>query len=384
VRVVAQRLSELFVMLAISVATASLAFAAPPKMSIFHFDVNTGDATLIVSPDGHAVLIDAGDRGRGLNPIVEFLNRARDDGVITSLDFTIATHYDADHIGGMDEVLRNGWYPTIAVHDRGDSILPPIDTTQSCTGINADEAANAAPWGNAPTSFCGASEAASCAIIDYILAAKDGNKRHTVTPGQVLALDHGITLKIVVVNATDAAGNSVEVDFPGRRDDCAANDLSVGVLISFGDFRYLVAGDLTGVPAEKVADVEGLIIDDLEPLDMYHVNHHGANTSSNDDFMTAIHPTVAIVSNGSKHDHPRKTVIENRILSLNPPPALFLTNLNQSDGAWNEDVDAIADEDFVGFDGMIEVSVFQQSYRVFRWRNGSRMDSGQRFFIKPR
>jgi beta-lactamase superfamily II metal-dependent hydrolase len=376
-----------FAVLLAGIAAASVAFAAPPKMSIFHFDVNTGDATLIISPDGHAVLIDAGDRGRGLNPIVEFLNRAKTDGVIASLDFTIATHYDADHIGGMDEVLRNGWYPAIAAHDRGDSMLPPFDrplVLQKCGNIDANAAETAAPWGGAPTSFCGMSEAASCAIIDYIIAAKEGGKRQTVTAGQVLELDHGTTLKIVVVNATDASGNSVAVDFPGRRDDCAANDLSVGVLVSFGNFRYLVAGDLTGVPAEKVADVESLIIDDLEPLDMYHVNHHGANTSSNTEFMEAIRPTVGIVSNGRKHDHPRKTVIEERILSLDPPPTLYLTNFNDNEAAWNEDPDAIADDDFNEFDGMIEVSVFQQSYRVFRWRNGSRMDSGQQFLIRPR
>ena len=44
---------------------AATVAAAPPKMTIFHFDVNVGDATLILSPDKHAVLIDAGDRGRG-------------------------------------------------------------------------------------------------------------------------------------------------------------------------------------------------------------------------------------------------------------------------------------------------------------------------------
>lgn len=28
-------------------------FAAPPKLSIIHFDVIIGDATLVISPDGH-------------------------------------------------------------------------------------------------------------------------------------------------------------------------------------------------------------------------------------------------------------------------------------------------------------------------------------------
>jgi hypothetical protein len=48
-------------------------------------------------PNGPAGPIDAGNRDRALNPIVEFLNRTQNDGVITSLDFTIAPHYDADH-----------------------------------------------------------------------------------------------------------------------------------------------------------------------------------------------------------------------------------------------------------------------------------------------
>jgi hypothetical protein len=56
----------------------------------------------------------------------------------------------------------------------------------------------------------------------------------------------------------------------------------------------------------------------------------------------AIHPTVAVVSNGRKHDYPRKTVIADRILSLDPPSAFYLTNFNSNEAAWNEDLDAIA------------------------------------------
>jgi hypothetical protein len=48
------------------------------------------------------------------------------------------------------------------------------------------------------------------------------------------------------------------------------------------------------------------------------------------------------VSNGRKHDYPRKTVIADRILSLDPPSAFYLTNFNSNEAAWNEDLDAIA------------------------------------------
>lgn len=51
---------------------------------------------------------------------------------------------------------------------------------------------------------------------------------------------------------------------------------------------------------------------------------------------------------------------------------------------WSEDPEAIADNDYFEYDGMIEVAVWQRSYRVFRWRNGNPIDGGDRYFIKSR
>ncbi len=362
-----------------------LSSAEPPRLTLYHFDVNTGDATLIVTPDRHGVLIDAGDRGRGKNPINEFLNRMRDDGVFKSLDYTVVTHYDADHLGGMDEVLENGWYPKVAAFDRGDSHLPPFDkdyVLSSCSKVDADLVQSLAHWGTAAA--CPSNRHASCQILEYIQAASRGGLRQTIMPGHVVNLDHGIEITAVVVNGESADGRRAEVFFDGRRQDCGANDLSVGLLVKYGDFRYFIGGDLTGVPSEAVSDVEGLIKDEVANIDIYHVNHHGSLTSSSEDLMVSMKPRVAIVSNGRKHNHPLKTVIEDRILSLNPPPTVYLTNFNASEDAWNEDPNAIADEDYYGYDGMIEVAVWRRSYRVYRWRNGSRMSVGNRFFIKSR
>jgi len=299
------------------------------------------------------------------------------------LEFAIATHYDADHIGGLDEVFEGGWYPTTAVLDRGNSFLPPLDRdhVQGTGGLDPDEVAALVPWGT-PSASCPGSRWASCEIIEYFMAAKAGGRRRDIRPGELLSFDHG--LEAVVVNAQDADGNTVNVHFPGRRDDCASNDLGVAVLVRYGDFRYLVAGDLTGEPGEGVADVEELLIAEVVDLDVYHVNHHGSETSSSVDFMAATRPTVAIVSNGRMHNHPWRSVVEGRIFSVSPRPALYLTNRNDSPGAWSDDPDAIADDDFVDYDGMIELAVWRRSYRVFRWRNGARLDSGTRFFIKPR
>lgn len=360
-------------------------WGAPPRMRIFHFDVNTGDATLVISPDGRGALIDAGDRGESAEHIVRFLDRARRDGILTSLEFTVATHYDADHIGGMDQVFAGGWYPRQAALDRGSSLLPRFDrdyVEESCDGIDVERAEGIAAWGTAPEDSCPGW--ASCQILEYFLTAEDGGRRKTIQPGDVLTLDHGIELVALVVNARDIDGDTVDVHVPGRRDDCGSNYLSVGVLVKYGDFRYLVAGDLTGDPGQDVADVEELIRDDAADVDVYHVNHHGSETSSSPGFMAAIRPTVAIVSNGGAHGHPRRTVIEERIFGVSPRPAVFLTNRNPQDSAWKEDEEVISDLDLFGFDGMVEIQVWQRSYRVFIWRNGTAVTPGTRFLIKER
>lgn len=359
-------------------------FSSPPKLTIIHFDVNVGDATLIISPDKRAILIDCGKKYRGLNPIKEFLDRAKNDGHIVSLDYAIATHYDYDHIGGFPELFDSGWYPEMILYDRGDTLLPPFDRDyikNSFPEIALAEAENIVNWGTAPAKFC--NKRATGALVKYLIAAKSGGKRRAIKPGDRIELDHEIVLTAIVVNATDIDGNTVDVFFDGRNKDCASNDLSVGLLLEYGAFRYLIAGDLTGVSSEKVADVEELIKDDASDIDVYHINHHGSETCSSIDFLNSIKPNVVVVSNGTSYSHPRRAVIVDRIFTLSPKPVVYLTNKAKvDDKAWQAPDSQIADLDNDEFDGIIEIAVWKKSYRVFRWRNGERIKPGDRYYIK--
>lgn len=82
---------------------------------IVAIDVGQGDATLIVSPEREAILIDAGPTEGGGHAVIETL---REEGV-TELKSVIATHHHEDHTGGIDEV---GKYitPTEGVRNRED------------------------------------------------------------------------------------------------------------------------------------------------------------------------------------------------------------------------------------------------------------------------
>lgn len=71
----------------------------PKPMEVHFLDVGQGDATLITC-DGHAMLIDAGDDTKG-TAIQNYLKKQK----IKSLDYLILTHPDADHIGGAPVII---------------------------------------------------------------------------------------------------------------------------------------------------------------------------------------------------------------------------------------------------------------------------------------
>jgi beta-lactamase superfamily II metal-dependent hydrolase len=73
--------------------------AATGLLEVHVIDVGQGDAILVISPDGFTMLVDSATEPAA--PAVLSYLAAR--GV--SLDYTVVSHMDADHVGGMDELL---------------------------------------------------------------------------------------------------------------------------------------------------------------------------------------------------------------------------------------------------------------------------------------
>ncbi len=69
------------------------------KMEVHFIDVGQGDSTLITC-DGHAMLIDAGDYSKG-TAIQNYLQKQK----VKKLDYLILTHPDSDHIGGAPVII---------------------------------------------------------------------------------------------------------------------------------------------------------------------------------------------------------------------------------------------------------------------------------------
>jgi len=70
-------------------------------LQVYYFDVGQGDSTLIRTPKNQYILIDGGNNNQG-KIVVKYLESLD----VKTLDVMIATHPDADHIGGLDDVLK--------------------------------------------------------------------------------------------------------------------------------------------------------------------------------------------------------------------------------------------------------------------------------------
>lgn len=324
-------------------ATLFLLITALPAhgqlLRILYPDIEQGSAVLVVSPTGNAMLVDAGS---GLSPadddIALFVQRQIADGVITSLDFVVASHYDEDHIGRLEDVLEfGGVAPTVVTYDRGG-------------------------FGGTPSTF---------AFSDYLDAALSKN-RTTITPFTDLDLGGGVMVECYAVNGALRDGSTVDLSASGQFE----NSTSVALVVRYGDFDAWIGGDLTGSIDAGVADVEGptaLLVGDL---DLYTVNHHGSRTSSSSQFLSTIKAEVAInqssVTNGFGHAN---SEVVTRF--LNTPdtngnvPRFFLLNRGDPDDPRSDDSLAagIADPDdlvqVLGLPGTVSVLSDGNSYQVY-------------------
>jgi len=269
-----------------STAFATSVLATPAlaqDLEIHVIDVDQGSATLVVGPDGTRVLIDGGAFGFG-NAITTYLNSVG----VTDLDYAIATHFDADHIGGLDEVFNNGWKPDVAAWDRGDS--PPTTTNQAA---------------------------------QYKAAA--AGIRVTPSVGDTIPLGSGAVIECIAVNGQHATGT---VSLSGVQQP--ENGRSVAVVVRYGDFDFYTGGDLTS-GGNGTADVEGPVAQNVGQVEVVTMSHHGSNTSSSQAVVNAFDPSFVVISAGENagFGHPTKTVC-NRYNSVSScRPLMCTTRGNQ-------------------------------------------------------
>ncbi|WP_339316845.1 MBL fold metallo-hydrolase [Paenibacillus sp. FSL R10-2734] len=215
-------------------------------LQVYFFDVGQGDSTLIRTPNNQYVLIDGGDNTQGKN-VVKYLNALG----VKTLDAMVATHPDADHIGGLDDVLK-------AV-DVKSVYAPKVSHTTDT-------------------------------YKDFLTAVKnEGRTIKSVTKGGTIPLS-GIEANFL------APINTYGDDL---------NNWSAVLKITYKNNSFLFTGDAE-LKSENDMLADGLAL----KADVLKVGHHGSNSSTSKAFLNAVKPQYSLISVGkNNYGHPDSGIL---------------------------------------------------------------------------
>jgi|SRR5215471_1042473 len=334
-------------LLALACAVSVPARAAR-TLEIYFIDVEGGQSTLVVTPRGESLLIDTGFPGGGGtftstpgNP-----TEARDAGRILEaahaagvkrIDVLLITHFHADHDGGVSELAQLLPIRQFVDHDR------PLPSVESVKG--------------------------SLAAFGWYEAVRAKGRHIVGSPGQRLPL------KDVASVIVSSAGDTIARPLAGAGgantacgtsalppDEPNENPRSTGVLLTFGKFRFLDVGDLTGAPLFNLACPR----DRIGPVDVYLVAHHGNADAADPATFAAFHPRVAIVNNGEQKGGAAKL-----LSALRDVAGMESWQLHRSAAGENTDEARIANLDETTHD-WIKISAREDgSFSVMNARTGA-------------
>ncbi|MDO5794004.1 MAG: ComEC/Rec2 family competence protein [Turicibacter sp.] len=225
-------------------------FATRPSglnLEVHFIDIGQGDATLIVYDDFH-ILIDGGNNGTE-EKLLDYLDKQQVD----DIEILVATHPDADHIGGLAEVIDH--YDVHLIIDSGEShssqtyknYYEAVKRQQARGAINLEDA-------------------------DFIFP-----------------LSEQITFEIIETG-----------DDNGDR-----NNNSVVAKLSYSEIDFLFTGDMESKTEQKILDRQ------LE-AEILKAGHHGSKTSSSNEFLDVVKPETVIISAGlnNSYGHPHRPLID--------------------------------------------------------------------------
>jgi beta-lactamase superfamily II metal-dependent hydrolase len=240
--------------------------AQTQPLLIYSLDVEGGQATLLVSPSGASLLVDTGWPGENGRDAERVMAAMKDAGV-SKIDHVLITHFHTDHVGGVPELVKR--VPIGEFIDHG-----------------------------------GNREDSDITRHDYAayLKAIEGKPRRIVHPGDTIDIPGLSTIvltadgeHISAIPGIKPVANPYCATEPKWDLDATENPRSVGILVTFGKFKFLDLGDLT-----KIKEVALVCPNNpIGHVDLYLATHHGFNLSNAKAIVDAIRPRVTIMNNGA-------------------------------------------------------------------------------------
>ena len=216
------------------------------------FDIGQGDSIFIQTPYGYQILVDGGPTDvvlEKLGSVMNFWDK--------SIDVVVLTHPDHDHIAGLIEVLKK--YKVDFVLWNG--LLKETGESDEWERLLREESIES------KIIFSGFQ-------INTPMVAFD-----VLYPFESL---EGIKMR-------------------------NANNSSIVLRAVFGDTSFLLTGDIENSIEKEIIEKGNLVSSDV-----LKIAHHGSKTSSSEEFVKIVDPTIAVISVGqnNSYDHPYPAVLE--------------------------------------------------------------------------
>lgn len=219
------------------------------SMSVYFVDVGQGDCTIVRSPGGKTMLVDAGDQanGRRVEKLMHVLG-------IEKLDVAVATHLHDEHIGGLIGVLER--FPTESVY------MPrAVHATQLYQ-----------------------------TLMETIQAK--GLSVHTARSSVTIPFDDKVQVQVLA---------------PVGEGSAEPGDESAVIKISYQKTSFLLTGDAEA-PNESQLLSSGADVS----ADVLKIGRHGSANATTEEFLKAVSPSVAVISvgSGNPYGYPDREVLD--------------------------------------------------------------------------
>lgn len=218
-------------------------------------DIGQGDSILIQSKKEN-ILIDAGNKGAG-DEVIAYLQKNN----VTTLDAVVSTHPDADHVGGLAEVINSIEVKKV--------YAPKVSHT-------------------------------TIAYKNFLTAVKNQGLKITQakTGVEIPTTEENLSLKFIAPVTTYSQSD--------------LNDWSAVLLLQNGNNKFLFTGD-----AEFPAEDDMLAKNLIPQVDVLKVSHHGAEEATSDAFLAKAKPTYAAISVSATNGYGHPTAVTlNRLKKL--------------------------------------------------------------------